>query len=276
MQNNNKRLIFFLLIVILLGAVLYFKNQIPFNSSFVSEENTKENISKSTEDRVVIKDSNDFYNIEASYALDSWDKENKMKNFVENILKIKQEEWKIGGEIHTEEIKLNETFPDRFPMKYELFIDYERKEARGGGVVSYFYKVYEFTGGAHGNTFIQTFSFNQNKILFIEDILDLENGKDISLTRMLESKLASFLGEFNDTEMIRSGLGLAYLKEDGTFDFEKCNCDGFLFSSNFQNFLIEDNGLKFIFGQYQVAPYVAGMPEVVFSFEELSSYLKSF
>lgn len=73
-------------------------------------------------------------------------------------------------------------------------------------------------------------------------------------------------------QMLPEGLGLAYIKADGSFD--KTKSDGFDFISNFENFVILDEGIKFIFSQYQVAPYAAGMPEVVVGWDELKPYLK--
>jgi hypothetical protein len=38
--------------------------------------------------------------------------------------------------------------------------------------------------------------------------------------------------------------------------------------------VILDEGISFIFGQYDVAPYVAGMPEVTLSWAELKQFLR--
>jgi hypothetical protein len=76
--------------------------------------------------------------------------------------------------------------------------------------------------------------------------------------------------------MLQEGLGIAYLKADGkTLDKAKCNCDGFFFPSNFQNFVIEDNGIRFIFNKYQIAPGSAGLPEIALDWETLKPYIQS-
>lgn len=43
---------------------------------------------------------------------------------------------------------------------------------------------------------------------------------------------------------------------------------------NFQTFLVEDSGIRFIFTQYQVAPYAAGEQEVLMPYAELKKFMK--
>jgi hypothetical protein len=43
---------------------------------------------------------------------------------------------------------------------------------------------------------------------------------------------------------------------------------------NFSVFMVEDGGIRFIFGQYQVAPYVMGEQEVLIPYSVLAKYMK--
>lgn len=224
---------------------------------------------------ILINDTNDFYTIDVRIPRESLDKENLMEKNINSIVDVKKEEWKIGGGVYTEEQNISIQFPDRPKIKYELNIKYDKYKSVSKDTASYVFKNYEFTGGAHGNTGLVTYTYDKNGLVDIQNILNLNDGKDIALTRVLESRLrTSSLGEDYNEQMLTEGLGLAFLKKDGTFDKVKCKCDGFNFASNFTNFVVLDEGIKFIFGQYQVGPYAVGFPEVVLTWEELGGYLK--
>lgn len=232
---------------------------------------------KSTKDKPIlsttIKEQTEFYSIDASYPEDVWDKEGVMNQVVHYMANQKKDEWKVGGDVYNEEQKISKDFPDRPKMKYQLEIGYTATTSKKYSTRSYVFSVYEFTGGAHGNTAVATFTFDKNGQIKIEDLINFENENDIKLTKLLGTKLEKLFGDDVNLDMIRNGLGLAFLRADNTFDVEKCKCDGFFFPSNFQNFVVRDEGLKFIMGQYQVAPYVYGMPEVVFGWEELRPFM---
>ena len=223
-----------------------------------------------------ITDMNEFYDISAELPTEPWDKGGVMASYVNSVVDKAKSDWKIGGEAYKSEMQLTKDFVDKTPMKYELSIDYEKYTSKKLGTVTYVFTTYEFTGGAHGNTDVNTFTFNQGGQMSIDNVLALaDNNNDIELSRAMLAKLPSILGDYADKQMMEDGLGISYLKSDGiTLDKQKCNCDGFFFGSNFQKFVMLDSGIKFIMGQYQVAPYVAGMPEVKFSWAELAKYLK--
>lgn len=247
--------ILFVIVLFLIGA--YFVYHRPEKSNVVS-----------------VRDTNEFYDIKADYPVEKMDKKGDMKEFVEYIVKQKQNDWKIGGELYNEEQKLVKDFPDRAKMQYQLNISYTFFNSNKFNTATYVFNSYEYTGGAHGGTGLSTFTFNKNGRVMIEDVLNMEGANDIEVSKLIAKKLETTLGESSSKETIYQGLGLSYLKPDYTLDKTKCNCDGFFFGSNLQNFVITDLGIKFIFGQYQVAPYAVGMPEVLLTYDELKSYLK--
>jgi hypothetical protein len=231
----------------------------------------------------VFTETNEFYDISAVTPIEPRDTNGLMKTFVDQILAARKEEWKIGGPAYMEEKKLTEQFPDRAMTQYVLDISYKTFESKLKDTKTYVFNNYESTGGAHGNSGLITYAFGPKGYMTIEDVLDFaKEGDDVTLTRLLRPKILKELArmsdvkvsEYIDTNMLDEGLGLAFLDKDGKFNTKKCNCDGFLFASNFQNFVITDEGIRFIFGQYQVAPYVFGMPEVTMSWDELSDFLK--
>lgn len=222
---------------------------------------------------IVINSETDFYSIKASYPEDPFDKEGIMGQMVKYLVDLKKEEWRDGGEIYNKEKELSEKFPERSKVKYELNVVYATSSSQKFDTRSYIFNVYQFTGGAHGNTAIATYNFNKKGLIKIEDIVDFGSGNYIKLAKILRTKLQEKLGGNSDLRMINEGLGLTYLKSDNTIDKEKCNCEGFYFPSNIQHFTIADEGVKFIFSQYQVAPYVVGMPQILVNWDELQPFL---
>lgn len=269
-EHMKKSLLLFITCVLIgLGSYALLKVVIKPDTSSVSTH-------KKQAGGNIIKDTNDFYEISASYPMDARDKEKVIETFVTGIVKEKQEAWKIGGEAWASEKQVEKDFPDRPKMVYQLMIDYKTYQSKVKGTVSYVFTMYEFTGGAHGMTNLATFTFNDAGKVAIDQLLTLAtNNNDIALTKLMKKKLETSLGEGTDARMLNDGLGLSYLKSDGvTFDAKACACDGFFFGSNFQNFIVKDEGITFLMGQYQVAPYAAGMPEVTFTWNELEKYLK--
>lgn len=221
-----------------------------------------------------IEDVNDFYSIKAVYPNESLDKNNTMRDIVMQKINEKKEAWKIGGDLYTQEQKIAKDFPDRPKMQYQYDISYKKYESLLYGTVSYVFTTYEFTGGANGNIAIDTFTFNKEGKVDVESVLNLAtDNNDIKLSRILaDTAMADTQAGYNK-DMLYEGLGLAYLKADGkTLDVAKCHCDGFFFGSNFQHFIIIDEGIGFVFSKYQIAPGVLGTPEVMLPWEVVQDY----
>lgn len=265
----KKILLFILVIIIAISAGLFlWRPNTIINSNSITSTSTASNLKDQK-----LSDSTDFYTITASYPVDGWDKNEAMKQMVNYLVNQKKEEWKTGGDAYNSEQKIAKDFPDRPKMKYELNISYIATSSEKMKTRSYVFSVYEFTGGAHGNTAITSYNFTKDSQIKIEDAVDFGSGNYVKLAKLLKSKLVTSLAEDANERMINDGFGLNYIKPDGTFDKEKCNCDGYYFPSNVQVFTIHDNGIKFIFSQYQVAPYVFGNPEVMLSWNEIKNFL---
>lgn len=228
-----------------------------------------------TEKKAVLADSTAFYTLHVAYPEDIRDSGMVMQAFSQQLFKDKQEEWKVGGEIYREEEKITAAFPDRAEIRYTLHQDFETFEDDSLKTVSYLFTVYEYTGGANGNVGCRSFVFSKDKKqLDIQDILDFNNYQDIALSKVLAAKaLADTTLFFKD--FVEPGLGITYLKADGiTLDQEKCQCDGFFYGSNFQNFVLGKTGITFYFDKYAIAPGAAGITKVHLTWEELGPYLK--
>lgn len=280
----KKQYTFFIILFALIFIFLilsYFKIlNISSNSITIGDTNLYQALDnkKSSFEEKNISINNDFYEIDAKYPLDIFDKEKEIEKYVLYKVNQKEEEWKIGGDTYNAEKELDKRFPDRAKIKYTLYISYERHESKKHGTVSYVFTIYEFTGGAHGNNVVDTFTFNDKGRVYIENILNFtENNSEIDLSKIFADKLIKEKGELTNKNMVMQGLGLAYLKADGkTLDTAKCNCDGFLFNSNFQNFYIEDNGISFVFNQYQIAPGASGIITLNIDWNLLLPFIKDF
>lgn len=228
---------------------------------------------------VIVYIKNDFYSIYARYVNDEKDTKKEVESFIKNLVSTKQSEWKIGGVMYNGEQQVNKDFPDRTPTKYSLNISYNKSDSQKLGTISYVYNTYEFTGGAHGNTDVNTFSFKENKKVNIDNILNLENKNDIEISKLIAQKILNNqdLKDYTSKDTVYDGLGLNYLNAKGEFDKAKCDCDGFFYGSNLKNFIVTDSGLTFIMDKYQVAAGAAGNPEIVLTWSELSGFInKSF
>lgn len=277
-MKRNQIVLLILLIITLSALIFSFwkisknSNQVPTTTSIMSNSAKSGFVEEKT-----ITDKNDFYEISVKYPVDSRDTKKEIETFISYLVENKQQEWKVGGEIYNEEKALSNLYPDRPEMVYSYDISYETFESPNKGAVSYVFTAYQFSGGAHGSTQINTFTFDNEGRVDIEDMLNIsENNNDIELSRILAAKIKKEQDEMFIEDMMMKGMGLAYLKADGvTLDKEKCNCDGFFYGSNLQNFYILDEGITFLFNQYQIAPGALGVIKTTLDWETLSPYLKS-
>jgi len=146
-------------------------------------------------------------------------------------------------EIIQKNIAETKNYPDpdkRTGMSYknELFISYEKPliSKKFTGIVLY---IMTYTGGAHPNTeiYARTFDNMDGKELKIDAFFN-KDGIEIlksNLIRLLSEKLSK--EGFDDKSWIKNGLK----------------------NSPLENFVADDKGILFYFGQYEVAPYSMGI-----------------
>lgn len=224
-------------------------------------------------EKMQLADSTAFYRIAAAYPIDPGDRDSIMATIINNLVEEKKEDWKMGGVAYLDEQKMTREIPGKPMPRYELNIAYEATESANYQSRSYLFRIFEYTGGASGNTRVMSFNYNTDGRLTLEDVLQTQDGKDIAISRLVAEQALKDHPDFAK-EMLLDGLGLAFLKEDGvSLDKEKCKCDGFLFASNLQHFVLLDEGIRFYFNKYQIAPGVFGTPAVLISWKQLEPYL---
>ena len=122
--------------------------------------------------------------------------------------------------------------------------------------ISYIFTTYQDTGGAHGNTFFRTFTYDTKTgaELSIADIF--KSGTDYlnKLSSISRAKLPKIIGAGFDQSMMMNGTAPD--------------------TKNFQNFFVDNNNLDLLFAPYDVAPYSAGPQTLAIPLADLSDILK--
>ncbi len=178
--------------------------------------------------RETITDSSKGYEITAYYPITKSDSiTGLLKNFVTDQITMFKTDTSEGGAL-----------PEGYrPMT--LDISYE--EYRNASANTYVFLTYSDTGGAHGLSVTTTFSFTKTgqrialADLFTNGIRGLGILADVVKKELMKR-------DFADADWINEGAGPR--------------------EENYQNFIVQEDGVLFIFDQYQVAPYAAGVQEV--------------
>ena len=134
--------------------------------------------------------------------------------------------------------------------QYEVYINNEVTYHRNN-IISIVITKYEFTGGAHGMTYLQTYNYN------------LLNGSKLTLKDMFKSGL--------DYEKILNNFILQEISKEPELYFK--GDEGFKGISKNQSFYIDNDGIVIYFGLYEIAPYYVGIPKFKLKFDEFSKYL---
>ena len=122
-------------------------------------------------------------------------------------------------------------------MKYEMEVNYEEYFA-DGGIVSVVFNIYQFTGGAHGNTFIRSF------------VIDSKNKKRLGLADFFKGNGFKAL-----QKTVREKLKKK-LEYDESID------EGTAQPDDFSAFAVTNDKFIFWFSPYQVASYADGLQKV--------------
>jgi len=121
-------------------------------------------------------------------------------------------------------------------------LDITYKEEKYEKADNYIFLIYTDTGGAHGLSATRTFVFNKT-------------GEQIKLDDL-------FTNGINGLGTIADYVKKELMKRE--FADEKWVSDGAApLEDNYQNFIVSDAGVTFIFDPYQVAPYAAGIQNVL-------------
>lgn len=140
------------------------------------------------------------------------------------------------------------------PGAWFLGIDYELYQF-SEDILSVNFIVSDYTGGAHPNSYFATFTFDlaQEKQLTLEDIFVVESAPFATLYPIVEADLKDKIGDYTDPDWLQSGTG-----EN---------------PANYQNFVLTETSIIFLFPPYQVAAYAAGPQTVEVPLADLNEIL---
>ena len=164
--------------------------------------------------------------------------------------KVKSESKKYKKEYY--QIVLSESNKDYVKYQYELYIDYKLTYNKNN-VISIPMNVYEFTGGAHGMTYLNSYNYN------------LINGKKLKLSDIFKENI--------DYKKIIDNYIKYVIKKNPDIYFQGNN--GFKGIKEEQSFYIEDDGIVIYFDLYEIAPYYVGIPNFKIKYDEFIKYFKS-
>ena len=135
-----------------------------------------------------------------------------------------------------------------YPYGLELSIDSD-SIYEDTAYISFFLTIYQYTGGAHGTTTLipVTYSKQTKKLLSLEELVKPTRKDWLSALSTEARKQLS-----------------AQVKKGKLTSSDDCITQGTEpTQENFDLFKLEKNSVRFVFEQYQVAPYASGMPEIV-------------
>ncbi|ADL50098.1 DUF3298 and DUF4163 domain-containing protein [Clostridium cellulovorans] len=118
-------------------------------------------------------------------------------------------------------------------------------------ILSYNITYYQYSGGAHGITYVESVNLDliNSKKLNLKDIFK----KGVDYKALINTRIKEDISKTPEL----------YFKEENL---------GFKGIKNNQEFYLNDKGLVIYFSLYEIAPYVAGIPEFMFSYADYDLY----
>lgn len=123
-------------------------------------------------------------------------------------------------------------------------------------LLSYSYESYAFLGGAHGNSSRMLYNFDLKDAHIIKEDELFRSGYSASLTQLIKEEIVAQSAEIESVADL----------DDFSFWSDQIKPNG--------NFYISEDGLVYVFNQYEIAPYSMGQTEVTISFSKLKPLLK--
>lgn len=123
-------------------------------------------------------------------------------------------------------------------------------------VHSILFTISDYTGGAHPNSYFRTFVFDLavERELTLDDLFTSTEDALAIISPMVRAAVLERMGDdYDDMGWIEQGSGVN--------------------PANYQNFVLMQNSILFVFPPYQLAPYVAGPFEVTVLLDDLDGVL---
>jgi len=185
--------------------------------------------------------------------------ENFLKEQIESDKMIAKENWQARYDLQTREDKIPEVPQEE--DKFYFYSDYTIVQSNSS-FVSFVLSFGAFTGGAHGYEVKKSYNY------------DLENNRYLTLADIYKGD-ESYLDKLSQTSREILKKEYATVSDEDRANSDPLAIEDYLeninssidsgtepLEDNFKTFTFTPNGIKIYFAQYQVGPYVMGMPEI--------------
>ncbi len=253
MNKPYAKLILFLILVVLAALCLYWKASLtpPATNTPNGQEQVKKLPDPSEVKTQKFKDTSKAeLEISGEYPVDVVGSDYIKGRIDSDILKFKADNDPARFSTPVGEVM---AFGPTADSPYSFVVSYK---AYGNGMyLTHRVDTYTYTGGAHGGTTINAYTYNtQGKLIAPEDLF-----VDQAAVTKFSELVKRHAMEKNTDGMINT----EWLAESAGPDV-----------SNFSTFAINGSAIAIIFPQYSIAPYAAGIIEVSVPFSELQGILK--
>jgi len=195
----------------------------------------------------------DAFNVDISYYMfgkRTTDVRGAMIQFIDSLIDVFKQDNKEQIQYAQEE-----GFEPR-DIDYEFILNTEVHYGNNNDIIGHFIKYYQYTGGAHGGTFItcRNYRLDDGSVVTLDNYF--KRGYEDVLLPVLERKLLEYAGCSSRDE----------LDEHGYFSNEP------MFISD--NFEIRQDTIDFIYNQYDIAPYSTGITTLSVPETEIRSIIR--
>lgn len=199
-----------------------------------------------------VKDEQEYKIVDLKIPVISGMADNKAQEAINLQLEDEAMNWKNEVEAGFDEY-IKECKESDYPIRpYGLGSEYQLV-SQNEQVLSFYIDYYQYTGGAHGLTDRRAYN------------IDLAKGEILSLKDL-------FQGSYDYKKVINEQIAREIKADpDGYFSGDM----GFQGISDQQGFYLADGNLVVYFGQYEIAPYAAGMPEFKIPLQDLKDGLRA-
>lgn len=167
----------------------------------------------------------------------------------------------VQGSYHTD-LK-NGMKPDEIPnwYNYEYEINSELQEGKDS-IWNYAVTTFQYTGGAHPNTWAQWVNIDAANGKKLDKSEVFAKGAEEDICRLILDKLLAEANKKLETDTLTCVEGLQAV--------------GILLDTDLyvpDNFLLEKEGVTFLYNTYDIAPYYMGRFQLTVPYEEINTYL---
>lgn len=209
---------------------------VPNNTTRDTDNNTSERNISGEVTVGSVQEESEFYTLSVEYPMTDNEEVN------ENVIMF------INNYI-AEFTEVAESSQEEIP--YTLSIDFDI-HSYSDEIYSFVFDVYEYIGGAHGDGFVVTKTFNSNtgEQLYLDDVFSDNDQFLEQLSANAMPLLEYIIDEYSDPDWVRDGTAPVL--------------------ENYERFALSDEYLMIFFNPYQVAPYSEGVIEIKIPLDDLT------